>query len=40
MKYSVEMGLGVMIYIRSFVKIDSEIQKLIEEGLKDSMVIS
>jgi hypothetical protein len=29
MKYAVEMGSGVMIYIPSFVKIGSAIQKLI-----------
>jgi hypothetical protein len=29
MKYAVEMGLGVMIYIPSFIKIGSGIQKLI-----------
>jgi hypothetical protein len=28
MKYAVEMGSGVMIYISSFIKIDSGIQKL------------
>jgi hypothetical protein len=42
MKYAVEMGSGVMMYIRSFVKIGSGIQKLIG-GIHrhaDSMVIS
>jgi hypothetical protein len=29
MKYTVEMGLGAMIYIPSFIKIGSAIQKLI-----------
>jgi hypothetical protein len=29
MKYAVEMGSGAMIYIRSFIKIGSGIQKLI-----------
>jgi hypothetical protein len=29
MKYAVEMGTGAMIYIPSFIKIDSAIQKLI-----------
>jgi hypothetical protein len=29
MKYAVEMGSGVMIYIPSFIKINSGIQKLI-----------
>jgi hypothetical protein len=29
MKYTVEMGSGVMIYIPSFIKIGSGIQKLI-----------
>jgi hypothetical protein len=29
MKYAVEMGSGVMIYIPSFIKIGSGIQKLI-----------
>jgi hypothetical protein len=30
MKYAVEMGSGVMIYIPSFIKIGSGIQKFIE----------
>jgi hypothetical protein len=29
MKYTVEMGSGVMIYVPSFIKIGSGIQKLI-----------
>jgi hypothetical protein len=29
MKYSVEVGSGAMIYISSFIKIGSDIQKLI-----------
>jgi hypothetical protein len=29
MKYAVEMGLGAMIYISSFIKFGSGIQKLI-----------
>jgi hypothetical protein len=32
MKYSAEMGPGAMIYIPSFIKISSGIQKLIEGG--------
>jgi hypothetical protein len=32
MKYAVEMGSVAMIYIPSFVKIGSAIQKLMEEG--------
>jgi hypothetical protein len=43
MKYAVEMGSGAMIYIPSFRKIGSGIQKLIgEEGIyrhTDSMVM-
>jgi hypothetical protein len=31
MKYAVEMGSGAMIYIPSFIKIGSGIQKLIRE---------
>jgi hypothetical protein len=30
MKYTAEMGLGAIIYIPSFIKIDSVIQKLIK----------
>jgi hypothetical protein len=33
MKYAVEMGSGAMMYISSFIKIGSGIQKLIE-GIK------
>jgi hypothetical protein len=32
MKYAVEMSSGDMIYIPSFIKIDSGIQKLMGEG--------
>jgi hypothetical protein len=32
MKYAVDMGSGVMIYVPSFMKIGSGIQKLIREG--------
>jgi hypothetical protein len=42
MKYAVEMGLGAMIYLPSFIKIGSGIQKLIR-GIyrqKDSMEIA
>jgi hypothetical protein len=42
MKYAVEMGSGAMIYIPSFIKISSGIQKLIR-GIRrhtDNMVIS
>jgi hypothetical protein len=39
MKYAVEMGSGVMIYIPSLIKIGSGIQKLIG-GYTDSMVIA
>jgi hypothetical protein len=35
MKYAVEMGSGAMIYIASFTKIDSGIQKLIR-GFTDT----
>jgi hypothetical protein len=38
MKYAVEMGSGVMIYIPSFMKIGSAIQKLMEGiGYTDNM---
>jgi hypothetical protein len=37
MNYAVEIGLGTMLYIPSFVKLGSGIQKL---GGGDSMVIS
>jgi hypothetical protein len=44
MKYTFEMGLGVMIYKPSFVKIGSEFQKLIGDAqmqrYTDSMVTS
>jgi hypothetical protein len=44
MKYAVEMGSGAMIYIPSFVKIGSGIQKLMGGGMEhrhtDSKVIS
>jgi hypothetical protein len=42
MKYAVEMGSGGMIYIPSFIKIGSAIQKLIGGNDKhtDNMVIS
>jgi hypothetical protein len=39
MKYAAEMGSGAMIYIPSFIKIGSAIQKLIgwgEEGYTDT----
>jgi hypothetical protein len=39
MKYAVKMGSGAMIYIPSFIKIGSGIQKSIR-GYTDSMVIS
>jgi hypothetical protein len=41
-KYAVEMGSGAMIYIASFIKIGSGVQKLIGEihRYRDSMVIS
>jgi hypothetical protein len=32
MKYAVEMGSGAMIYILSFIKIGSGIEKLIRRG--------
>jgi hypothetical protein len=42
MKYAVELGSCAVIYIRSFIKIGSNIQKLIGELHKhiDSMAIS
>jgi hypothetical protein len=42
MKYAVEMISGVMIYIQSFIKIGSGIQKLIRGGYTDthSMVLA
>jgi hypothetical protein len=33
MKYSLEMGSGAMIYIRRFIKIGLDIQKMTEEGI-------
>jgi hypothetical protein len=36
MKYAVEMGSGAMIYIASFIKIDSGILKLIGGGYTDT----
>jgi hypothetical protein len=32
MKYAVEMGSGAMVYIQSFIKIDSGIETLIGGG--------
>jgi hypothetical protein len=41
MKYATEMVSGAIIYIPSFIKIGSGIQKLIEEDSQtDSMVFS
>jgi hypothetical protein len=42
MKYAVEMGLGAMVYVLSFIKTGSTIQKLMEGILRhtDSMLIS
>jgi hypothetical protein len=34
MKYTFQMGLGAMVYIPSFIKIGSGIQKLMGEGLR------
>jgi hypothetical protein len=39
MKYVVEVLLGAIIYIPSFINIDSAIQKLIE-GIPDSIEIA
>jgi hypothetical protein len=36
MKYAVEMGSGAMIYIPSFKKIGSDIQKLMEREFTDT----
>jgi hypothetical protein len=36
MKYAVEMGSGIMVYIPSFIKIGSGIQKLIGGGFSDT----
>jgi hypothetical protein len=33
MKYATEMGSGAMIYIPSFIKIGSGIQKLMDRGI-------
>jgi hypothetical protein len=40
MKYVVETGSGAMIYIPSFIKIGSGIQKLIGRGYTDRKEIS
>jgi hypothetical protein len=41
MKYAVDMGLGAMIYIPSFIKIGSGIQELIrEDSQANSMEIA
>jgi hypothetical protein len=40
MKYAVEMGSGAMMYIPSFIKIGSSIQKVISGGYRDGMVIT
>jgi hypothetical protein len=40
MKYAVEMGSGAVMYIPSFIKIGSAIQKLIKVTQTDSIVIS
>jgi hypothetical protein len=42
MKHAIEMGPGVMIYLPSFIKIDTAVQKLMK-GIRshtDSMVIA
>jgi hypothetical protein len=39
MKDGVEMGIGAMIYIPSFIKIGSSFQNLMERGYTDSKVI-
>jgi hypothetical protein len=39
MKYAVEMGLGARIYIPSFVKTGSGIQKLRREGFTDTQTV-
>jgi hypothetical protein len=39
MKYADEMGSGVMIYIPSFIKIGSSVQKMGGGGFTDSIVI-
>jgi hypothetical protein len=33
MKYAVELGSGAMMYIKSFIKIDSDIENLLGEGI-------
>jgi hypothetical protein len=40
MKYAVDMGSGAMIYIPSFVKVDSAVRKLMWDGYTESMEIS
>jgi hypothetical protein len=41
MKYAIEIGSGAMIYISSFIKTGSGIQKLMgREDYTDSMVIA
>jgi hypothetical protein len=40
MKCAIEMGSGAMIYMPSFMKTDSGIQKLIRVGYTDNTVIS
>jgi hypothetical protein len=40
MKYVVEIGSGAMMYVPSFIKIGSGIQKLGGDTQTDSMVIS
>jgi hypothetical protein len=39
MKYAVKMGSGAMIYIRSFIMIGSDIQKVIVEGYTDTQPV-
>jgi hypothetical protein len=39
MKYAVEMGSDTMIYVPSFIKIGSGIQKLIEGGYTDTQTV-
>jgi hypothetical protein len=40
MKYTVDMGSGAVLYIRSFIKIGSAIRKLLGWGYTDSMEIA
>jgi hypothetical protein len=40
MQYAAEMGSGAIIYIPSFIKIGSAIQKLMGEGYTDSVKIA